>query len=114
MTYFVHDHHAFNTGITDKCLSFIIDGGLAIKMIDYFNKEHPGSHSVRWNLELSWNYFDFVRRVPRLRADLATSNPLLMISFFFTTLCSGLLSFTTGYKTIPKSNRDVQTKLRHL
>ena len=50
-------------GITDKCLGFVIGGDLAIKMIDYLNKEHSGSRSVRWNLELSWNCFDFVRRV---------------------------------------------------
>ena len=39
-------------GITDKCLGFVIDGDMAIKMDDYFNKEHPGSLSVRWSLEL--------------------------------------------------------------
>ena len=39
-------------GITDKCLGFVIDGDMAIKMDDYFNKEHPGSRSVRWSLEL--------------------------------------------------------------
>ena len=34
--------------ITDKCHGFVIDGDMAIKMTDYFNKEHPGSRSVRW------------------------------------------------------------------
>jgi hypothetical protein len=51
-------------GITDKCLGFVIDGDMAIKIDDYFNKEHPGSRSVRWNSELCWNDFDCVRRVP--------------------------------------------------
>jgi len=32
-------------GITDKCLGFVIDGDMAIKIDDYFNKEHPGSRS---------------------------------------------------------------------
>jgi hypothetical protein len=33
--------------ITDKCCGFVIDGDMATKMTDYFNKEHPGSRSVR-------------------------------------------------------------------
>ena len=37
-------------GITDKCHGFVIDGDMAIKMADHFNKEHPGSRSVGWNL----------------------------------------------------------------
>ena len=28
------------SGITNECLSFVIDGDMAIKMADYFNKEH--------------------------------------------------------------------------
>jgi hypothetical protein len=40
--------------ITNKCHGFVIDGDMAIKMTDYFNKEHPGSRSVRWNLKLCW------------------------------------------------------------
>ena len=39
-------------GITEKCHGFVIDGDMAIKMADYFNKEHPGSRSVRWTLKL--------------------------------------------------------------
>ena len=39
-------------GITDKCHGFVIDGDMAIKMGDYFNKEHPGSRSVRLDLTL--------------------------------------------------------------
>ena len=35
-------------GITDKCHGFVIDGDMAIKMADYFKKEHLGSRSVRW------------------------------------------------------------------
>jgi hypothetical protein len=42
----------FRLGITDMCQGFVIDGDLAIKMADYFNKAHPGSRSVRWNLAL--------------------------------------------------------------
>ena len=38
--------------ITDKCHGFLIDGDMAIKMTDYFNKEHPGSCSVRWNVSV--------------------------------------------------------------
>ena len=38
--------------ITDKCHGFVIDGDMATKMTDYFNKEHPGSRSVRWILKL--------------------------------------------------------------
>jgi hypothetical protein len=51
-------------GITDHCRGFVIDGDMAIKMADYFNKEHPGSRSVRWNLKLCWHNFDCLRRVP--------------------------------------------------
>ena len=50
--------------ITNKCHGFVIDGDMAIKMADYFNKEHPGSRSVRWNLKLCWHNFDCVLRVP--------------------------------------------------
>jgi hypothetical protein len=39
-------------GITDKCRGFVIDGDMAIKMADYFNKKHPVSRSVRWSLKL--------------------------------------------------------------
>jgi len=38
--------------ITDECRGFVIDGDMAIKMADYFEKEHNGSRSVRWNLKL--------------------------------------------------------------
>ena len=51
-------------GVTDKCHGFVIDGDMAIKMVDYFNEEHPGSRSVRLNLTLCWHIFDFVRRAP--------------------------------------------------
>ena len=36
-------------GVTDKCHGFVIDGDMAINMVDYFNEEHPGSRSVRCN-----------------------------------------------------------------
>jgi hypothetical protein len=36
-------------GNTDKCTGFVIDGDMAIKMNDYFDKEHTDSRSVRWN-----------------------------------------------------------------
>ena len=39
-------------GITDKCHGFVIDGDMAIKIADYFDKEHPGSRSVRWNFKI--------------------------------------------------------------
>ena len=39
--------------ITDKCHGFVIDGDMAIKMDDYFNKKHLGSLSVRWNFRNS-------------------------------------------------------------
>ena len=32
--------------ITNKCRGFVIDGDMAIKLDDYFNREHPGSRSV--------------------------------------------------------------------
>ena len=32
--------------ITNKCHSFVIDGDMAIKIADYFNKEHLGSRLV--------------------------------------------------------------------
>ena len=51
-------------GITDKCYGFVIDGDMATKMADYFNKEHPGTRLVRWNLKCCWHDFDCVRRVP--------------------------------------------------
>ena len=38
--------------ITNKCHGFVIDGDMAIKLADYFNREHPGSRSVCWNLKL--------------------------------------------------------------
>ena len=38
--------------ITDQCRGFVIDGDMAIKMADYFDKKHDGSRSVRWNLKL--------------------------------------------------------------
>ena len=33
--------------ITDQCRGFVIDGDMAIKMADYFDKKHDGSRSVR-------------------------------------------------------------------
>ena len=33
-------------GITNKCHGFVIDGDMAIKLADYFNREHPDSRSV--------------------------------------------------------------------
>ena len=38
--------------MTDECRGFVIDGDMAIKMADYFEKEHNDSRSVRWNLKL--------------------------------------------------------------
>ena len=51
-------------GITDKCRGFVIDGDMAIKMAEYFDKEHPGSRSVRSSLKLFWHDSDYVCRVP--------------------------------------------------
>ena len=45
-------------GITEKCHGFVIDGDMAIKMADYFNKQHPGSRSVRWNFKFCYHGFD--------------------------------------------------------
>ena len=59
-------------GITDKCHGFVIDGDMAIKMADYFNKEHPGSRSVRLNLTLCWHNFDFVCRAPMRSCRMAS------------------------------------------
>ena len=54
-----------NLGITNKCSGFVIDGDMAINMVDYFKKKkRPGSRSVRSNLKFYWHDFDFVRRVP--------------------------------------------------
>ena len=51
-------------GIADKCHSLVINSDLATKMVDYFIKEHPSSHSVRWNLKICGHGFDCVCRVP--------------------------------------------------
>ena len=51
-------------GITDKCRGFVIDGDMAIKMAEYFDKEHPGFRSVRWSWKLLWHDSDCVCRVP--------------------------------------------------
>ena len=50
-------------GITDKCHGFVIDGDMAIKIADYFNKEHSGSHSVRWNFKFCYHGSDCMYRV---------------------------------------------------
>ena len=50
-------------GITDKCHGFVIDGDMAIKIADYFNKEHSGSHSVRWNFKFCYHGSDCMCRV---------------------------------------------------
>ena len=51
-------------GITNECHGFVIDGDMAMNMVDYFKKERLGSRSVRSNLKLFWHDFDFERRVP--------------------------------------------------
>ena len=49
-------------GITDQCHGFVIDGDMAIKMTDYFDREHVGSRSVRQDLKLCWHHSDCVCR----------------------------------------------------
>ena len=44
--------------ITDQCHGFVIDGDMAIKIADYFDKEHPGSRSVRWNFKFCYHGSD--------------------------------------------------------
>ena len=95
-------------GITDKCFRFVIDGDMDIKLDPrLFQHGAPWFSFGKIDFKLCWNDdFDFVRRVlmslcqmiswPLRNIVVITSNLLLMTSFHFTTLCSGLLSLTTN------------------